>query len=88
MCSGHTVLYKEKYYPYQGLREADQIHRCPCEGQWEESFSESILSYQVEKGYVNYKGFKVLKSPAIEYFCSKDFILKAYFNMVQEAVSR
>lgn len=86
--SGQTALHKEKHSPYQGLREADQVHRCPREGQWEESFSESIPSYQVEKDHVNYTGFKVLKSSAIESFCSKDFILKAYFNMVQEAISR
>lgn len=57
-CAGHTALCNEKCSPREA-GEADPMHRCPPEGQWEESCSESILSYQVEKEHVKYKGFKV-----------------------------
>lgn len=87
-----TQHYGEKCSLYQGLREADQTHRCPHKGLWEESFSESDPPYQVEREHVKYKGFKVLKSPAFELqffsFVQKILFQKPTFNTVQWAVSR
>lgn len=61
----HSAL-KRTVTLHQGLGETGQIHRRPWEGWWEENFSESIPSYQVEREHVKDKGFKVLKNPAME----------------------
>lgn len=75
------TLYKEKSVLHMKALErltwlTDALTRVSMK-----SFSESILSYQVEREHVKYKRFKVLKSSIIELqfcCCSKEVIPKAY----------